>query len=108
RRLEPFGAFVEIAPGLDGLVHVSKLALDRRVSHARQVVNVGDQVEVTVLAVDTAQRRISLSMVEQAQRSRDAEDAAARREEAAALDRMNQRGNLGTFADLLKTPKRGR
>src|SRR5919204_121967 len=34
RRLEQFGAFVELAPGLDGLVHVSRLALDRRVSHA--------------------------------------------------------------------------
>src|SRR5262249_18406154 len=34
RRVEQFGAFVEIAPGVDGLVHVSKLALDRRLSHA--------------------------------------------------------------------------
>ena len=37
RRLEQFGAFVELAPGIDGLVHVSRMALDRRVSHPRQV-----------------------------------------------------------------------
>src|SRR5207248_3096846 len=37
RRLEQFGAFVELAPGIDGLVHVSRLALDRRLSHARQI-----------------------------------------------------------------------
>ncbi len=41
RRLEQFGAFVELAPGLDGLVHVSRLALDRRVSHPRQIVSIG-------------------------------------------------------------------
>src|SRR5262249_20308558 len=46
RRIEPFGAFVEIAPGLEGLVHVSHLALDRRVSHPRQVVTIGNEVEV--------------------------------------------------------------
>jgi small subunit ribosomal protein S1 len=108
RRLENFGAFVEIVPGLDGLVHISKLALDRRLSHARQAVSIGDQVDVTVLAVDTAQRRISLSMVEQAQRARDAEETAARREEEATLDEMNQPRNLGTFADLLAASKRER
>ena len=54
RRLESFGAFVEIAPGIDGLVHVSKLVLDRRIAHPRQVLGIGDEVEVTVLAVDDA------------------------------------------------------
>jgi len=49
RRLEQFGAFVELAPGIDGLVHVSRLALDRRVSHPRQIVSIGDTVEVTVV-----------------------------------------------------------
>jgi small subunit ribosomal protein S1 len=106
RKLESFGAFVEIAPGLDGLVHVSKLALDRRVSHARQVVNVGDQVEVTILSVDEKQRRVSLSMVEQARRRRDADEAAARNEEKTALDEMNERQSLGTLGDLLAASKR--
>jgi len=106
RRVEPFGAFVEIAPGLDGLVHVSKLALDRRVAHPRQVVSIGDRVEVTVLAVDEEQRRISLSMIEQLRRERDAQDAAARTEEQAALGQVNERRSLGTFADLLAASKR--
>jgi small subunit ribosomal protein S1 len=108
RRLESFGAFVEIAPGLDGLVHVSKLALDRRVSHPRQIVSVGDAVEVTVVAVDAAQRRISLSMVEQARRQRDAQEATARSEEETAIRRMNERRSLGNLADLLAASKRGR
>jgi small subunit ribosomal protein S1 len=108
RRLESFGAFVEIAPGLDGLVHVSKLVLDRRISHPRQVVSVGDRVEVTVLTVDEAGRRIALSMVEQARRERDTQESTARGEEQAALDQMNERRTLGTFADLLAASKRGR
>lgn len=60
-RLQPFGAFVEIAPGVDGLLHVSELA-DRRVSHPSEVVSVGQQVKVTVIKVDPAQKRISLSL----------------------------------------------
>lgn len=106
RRLESFGAFVEVAPGLDGLVHVSKLVLGRRISHPRQVVNIGDSVEVTVMAVDAAQRRISLSMVEQAKRERDATDDAARRDEQTALGQLNDTRSLGTFGDLLAASKR--
>jgi len=108
RRLESFGAFVEIAPGLDGLVHVSKLTLERRVAHPRQVVAVGDRVDVTVMAVDDAQRRISLSMVEQARRDRDAQELRERDEEQAALGEVNERRSLGTFADLLAASKRRR
>jgi small subunit ribosomal protein S1 len=107
RRLENFGAFVEIAPGLDGLVHVSKMALDRRVAHPRQVVSIGDTVQVTVQAVDPAQRRISLSMVEAARRERDGQESSARRETESTLGQMNERRSLGTFADLLATSKRG-
>jgi small subunit ribosomal protein S1 len=107
RRLEPFGAFVEIAPGLDGLVHVSKLALDRRISHPRQTVSIGDRVEVTVMGIDPAQRRISLSMIEQAQRARDAQEATARTEEATALGQTNEHRSLGTLADLLARRREG-
>ncbi|MBX3027960.1 S1 RNA-binding domain-containing protein [bacterium] len=108
RRLESFGAFVEIAPGLDGLVHVSKMALDRRVAHPRQVVSAGDTVQVTVQAIDPAQRRIGLSMVEAARRERDGQEATARRETESALGQMNEQRSLGTFADLLAASKRDR
>jgi small subunit ribosomal protein S1 len=108
RRLEPFGAFVELAPGLDGLVHVSKLALDRRIAHARQVVSVGQEVEVTVLAVDAEKRRISLSMVEQARQARDAASSADRAEEQAAVAKTNEPHSLGSFAELLAASKKKR
>ncbi|HZF10780.1 MAG TPA: S1 RNA-binding domain-containing protein [Thermoanaerobaculia bacterium] len=61
-RLETFGAFIEVAPGLEGLAHISELGAGRRVNHAREVLQLGQDVEVTVLGVDTAKRRISLSL----------------------------------------------
>lgn len=108
RHIEAFGAFVEIAPGLDGLVHISKLVLDRRLSHARQAVSIGQEIEVTVLAVDPEQRRISLSMVEQARVARDAGIATERADEQATVAQANQRRTLGTFAELLAASKKNR
>src|SRR5262249_29102407 len=106
RRLESFGAFVEIAPGLEGLVHVSRLALDRRVSHPRQVVTIGSEVEVTVVSVDPEKRRIALSMVESARRARDSAEIAESRATAALLARSKETKSLGTLADLLAARKR--
>jgi small subunit ribosomal protein S1 len=101
RRLEAFGAFVEIAPGLDGLVHVSKLALDRRISHPRQVATVGQEVDVTVLAVDAEKRRVSLSMIEQVRQAQETAVAKDRTEAAKMLSQTNERQSLGSLADLL-------
>ncbi len=108
RRLESFGVFVEIAPGLDGLVHVSKMVLDRRISHPRQVVSPGDEVEVTVLASDPKHRRLSLSMIENARDARDAAEARDRADEQAMLAKQNTPRSLGTFADLLGASKNKR
>jgi len=101
RKLEAFGAFVELAPGVDGLVHVSRMVADRRVSHAKQAATVGDEVEVTVLSIELEQRRISLSMVEGTKHERDATEQADRQEHSAALAKTNEPRGLGTFGDLL-------
>ncbi len=61
-RLQPFGAFVELAPGLDGLVHISELGAERRINHPSEVLNIGDTVEATVLGVDLKRRRIALTL----------------------------------------------
>ena len=63
-RVELFGAFVEVAPGVEGLVHTSELGSTRKVNHAREVVKVGQKVEVTVLAIDREHRRLSLSLAQ--------------------------------------------
>ena len=106
RRLESYGAFVELANGIDGLVHVSKMALDRRVAHPKQVVNIGDEVEVTITTFDHEQRRIGLSMVEESKRLRDANEAEARDETRAAVVEANERRTLGTFSELLEAQKK--
>jgi small subunit ribosomal protein S1 len=106
RRIEPFGAFVEIAPGLEGLVHVSRLALDRRISHPRQVVTIGNEVEVTVVSLDPEKRRIALSMVESARRARDSAETGDSRETAELLARSKETKSLGTLGDLLAARKR--
>jgi small subunit ribosomal protein S1 len=59
-RLADFGAFVELLPGVEGLVHVSELA-NRRLVHPREVVSEGDEISVRILDVDLQRRRISLS-----------------------------------------------
>jgi small subunit ribosomal protein S1 len=60
-RLADFGAFVEIAPGVEGLVHISEMS-DKRVNSCGDVVQSGQEVEARVLGVDQANRRISLSI----------------------------------------------
>ncbi len=61
RNVIDFGAFVDIGVHQDGLVHVSQIS-DRRVRHPADVLSVGDIVTVSVLSVDTAKKRISLTM----------------------------------------------
>jgi small subunit ribosomal protein S1 len=61
-RLQPFGAFVELAPGVDGLIHISAMS-ERRIAHPRDVLKVGDEVEVKVEKVDEHEKRIGLRLV---------------------------------------------
>lgn len=63
-RLKDFGAFVQVLPGVQGLVHISHMSHSRRVRHPSDIVKVGDTVEALVLDVKPEQRRISLSLKE--------------------------------------------
>jgi small subunit ribosomal protein S1 len=94
-RLQPFGAFVEIEPGLEGLVHISELGAGRRVSHPQEVVNSGQAVEATVLGVDPDKRRISLSL----DASKQASDAP---QAASYVDYERPEKCFGTLGDLLR------
>lgn len=60
--LTDYGAFVELEPGIEGLVHVSEMSWTQRVKHPSKLVSEGSVVEAVVLDVDTANRRISLGM----------------------------------------------
>ena len=61
-KLMDFGAFVELEPGVEGLVHVSEMSWARRVQHPKDLVSVGDVVDVVVLEIKAAQRRIGLGI----------------------------------------------
>lgn len=60
--LAEYGAFVELEPGLEGLVHVSEMSWTQRIKHPSKLLSVGDSVEAQVLAVDPQARRISLGI----------------------------------------------
>jgi small subunit ribosomal protein S1 len=60
--LTDYGAFVELEPGVEGLIHVSEMSWSKRVKHPSKVLNVGDEVEAMVLQVGVDERRISLGL----------------------------------------------
>jgi small subunit ribosomal protein S1 len=57
-----YGAFVELEPGIEGLVHTSEMSWTRRVTHAKEVVAIGDRVQVQVLLINREKQEISLGM----------------------------------------------
>lgn len=61
-RLAPFGAFVEVAPGTEGLVHVSEMSYTKRILKPEDAVSEGETVQVVVKAIDLEKKRLSLSM----------------------------------------------
>ncbi len=65
-RLESFGAFVRLAPGVDGLIHISQIS-DKRIAKPDEVLKVGDEVQAKIVKIDTANRKISLSLREAVQ-----------------------------------------
>jgi len=92
-RLQQFGAFIEIAPGVEGLVHISELGAGRRINHPKEVVSVGQEVEAVVLSIDHERHRIGLSIASSS-------DGSA--EDVAHVAKSNAPAKFGTFADLLK------
>jgi small subunit ribosomal protein S1 len=98
-RLAPFGAFVALGGGVEGLIHISKLGAGRRINHPREVLKEGQEIEVRVEAVDPENRKLSLSL---ASLSRADEEEAA--DLKAYLDKSSESAtqNLGTLGELLK------
>jgi len=62
RNITTYGAFVELEEGIDGMVHVSDMSWTRKINHPSEVLKKGDEIDATVLDVDTNQQRISLGM----------------------------------------------
>lgn len=96
-RIEPFGAFVELAPGVEGLVHASELGAGKQVRHPREVCKVGDSLTVTVLGLETERRRISLGVGERGD--------VVTQEDMDRARAVAGPGRFGTLGDLLRAKK---
>jgi len=98
-RLAPFGAFVTLAPGLDGLIHISQLGQGKRINHPREVLAEGQSVEVRVLKVDIENKRISLGLAAASPQEQQEEDFKTYMEKKPAQKQASM-GSLG--AALMK------
>lgn len=97
-RLTPFGAFVTLASGVDGLIHISKLGAGKRIAHPKEVLAEGQDVEVKVEGVDRESRRISLSLASVSRAEQEQEETmSAYRATVAEIPK-----GMGTLGDLLK------
>ncbi len=90
-RLVPFGAFVTLDEGLDGLIHISKLGEDRRIKHPKEVLMVGQQVQVVIEQINREERRIALAMATEGES--EAQNSYREQPDSASM---------GTLGDLLK------
>ncbi|MBC8133711.1 MAG: S1 RNA-binding domain-containing protein [Deltaproteobacteria bacterium] len=96
-RAEAFGAFVEVIPGVEGLLHISELGAGKMLRHARDAAKPGDAMDVTVISVDREKRRIPLSLASDEDRIDD--------EGRAAATRAGSSSGMGTFADIMRKGK---
>jgi small subunit ribosomal protein S1 len=94
-----YGAFVQIEPGVEGLVHVSEMSWSKRTKHPSKVVKAGDEVDVVVLEVKTDQRRISLGLK---QTLADPWDAAAEKYPVGTIvtGRIRNLAEFGAFVEI--------
>lgn len=97
-RLANFGAFVELEPGVEGLVHISNMGAGRRIAHPREVVSEGDKVQVRVLGVDRDARRMKLEL--DLLRGGDAEDAVELKEGDVVTGIIDAVKDYGVFVTL--------
>lgn len=98
-RLAQFGGFVNLEPGIDGLVHISKLSPGKRIQHPREVIKEGDTLEVRIDSIDQVTRRISLSLAAQSRAAAAAEQAA---DEARQYAQQTDKISLGSLADKFR------
>jgi len=101
-RTEKYGAFVNIASGVDGLLHISELGKGKRINHAREVVETGQEIEVKINSVDEEKRRLSLGVIDNV---KDEEKEAYK---SFGRTAGNATGSFGTLGDLLKAKLDGK
>lgn len=97
-RLADFGAFVTLEPGVDGLIHISKMGRGKKINHPREALKEGQLVEVQVEKLELPQKRISLMLAEFV--NKDAEER-----ELPEKYRQDSAKTMGTLGDLFQLKK---
>ena len=98
-RLATFGAFVTLASGVDGLIHISRMGAGKRINHPRELLKEGENIEVRIESVDRNNRRLSLSLAGAARAAEEEEETVAEfRRQATEAPK-----GMGTLGDMLLT-----
>ena len=102
-RLAKFGAFVNLAAGVDGLIHISKMGGGRRINHPKEVFEEGQAVEVKIEDIDPEQKRISLALLDEmtAEESEEKDEEGAR-QYLHKHDKPDTGNSMGTLGEILK------
>ncbi|MDR0477256.1 MAG: 30S ribosomal protein S1 [Desulfobulbaceae bacterium] len=101
-RLTPFGAFVTLMPGIDGLVHISKLGAGKKIHHPREALEEGQQFEVTIEEINAEERRISLAPSDYVSPEKKEEEGREEFRQFQSQQRKEPAKQLGGFGALLQ------
>jgi small subunit ribosomal protein S1 len=96
-RLVPYGAFVTLEPGIDGLIHISELGKSKRINHPREILEENQVLDVKIAKVDEDENRLSLTLISE-EPSEDQSDDYKKHLSAAG----KSSGSLGTLGDILR------
>jgi small subunit ribosomal protein S1 len=102
-RIVDFGAFATLESGVDGLIHVSKMGRGRRISHPRDVVKLGDLLQVRIDSIDVDQKRISLSIASEDSAKQGAAEALNDTKDDFRQYMGGTKVSLGSLGDVLKS-----
>ena len=101
-RLTAFGAFVTLEPGVDGLLHISKLGSGRKLHHPREVVEVGQELAIKIESVDMTQKRLALAPEDYEPESKKTREKTAPRTPLP----VKEPDTMRTFGDLFAKKKK--
>jgi small subunit ribosomal protein S1 len=96
-RLVPFGAFVTLEPGIDGLIHISELGRNKRIHHPREILEENQFLEVRILKVDQKENRLSLAVASEEQGKDESDDYRKHLSQGG-----KSTGSFGTLGDILR------
>lgn len=103
-RLTKFGAFVNLAEGIDGLIHISKLGGGRRINHPKEVLEEGQNVEVKIEDINTDEKRLSLTLV--GEKTEEESDSASEKKDIKEFHAKQEKSavsnSMGTLGEILK------